>query len=70
MKKKTGSFRAKGDDGRMYTVDILTTMTAHKGRQLSGSFEYQLENGDELFDVPGVDDQWSIANTNVRIIKV
>lgn len=69
MKNKTDSFRAKGDDGLMYTVNILTTMISHQGRQLSGSSEYQLENGDELFDVPGVDDQWDIASTNVRIIK-
>ena len=70
MKKKTSSFSAKGNDGRTYTVDVWTFMREYQGRQIPGSHEYLLSNGDELFDVIGKDDQWTIASTGVVITKV
>lgn len=70
MKMKTESFSAQGNDGCIYTINIFTTMVEHQGRHLPGSFEYQLSNGDELFNVPGFDNKWEIASTGVRITKV
>lgn len=70
MKEKTGSFKAKGDDGVIYSVDIWTTKVSHNGHKLDGSYEYLLSDGDELFDVPGTDNQWDIASTDVRITRM
>ena len=69
-KKKTSSFQAKSEDGRVFTVDVWTTMILHRGNSLPGGSEYLLSNGDQLFDVPGTDNQWDIASTDVRITKV
>lgn len=70
MKIKTDSFSATGNDGRIYTINIFTTMVEYQECYLPGSFEYLLSNGDELFNVPGFDNQWEIASTGVRITKV
>lgn len=70
MKEKTSNFQALGSDGKTYWVDVWTTMLTHNGHKIKGGREYLLANGDELFDVPGVDGQWDIASTNVRITKV
>lgn len=69
MKKKTDSFKATGDDGRTYTVDVWTNMVSHQDRDIPGSHEYLLSNGEELFDAPGREDQWEIASTGVVITK-
>jgi hypothetical protein len=69
MKRKTSSFTAVGNDGRTYTVDVWTTMVQHQGRELPGSSEHLLANGDELFDVPGKNGQWEIASTGVVISR-
>lgn len=70
LKKKTSSLAAKGNDGRNYTVDVWTNFQNHLGKNLPGSDEYLLSNGDELIDVFGKDDQWQIASTGVVITKV
>ena len=69
MKIKTDSFSANGNDGRIYTINIFTTMVEHQKCYLPGSLEYLLSNGDELFNVPGFDNKWEIAGTGVRITK-
>lgn len=70
MKTKTDSFSAKDINGTIYKVDVWTNMIPYKGRQISGSSEYLLSNGDNLFNVPGCEDQWDIASTNVRITRI
>lgn len=70
MKTKTSSFQALGSDGKTYRVDVSTTMLSHNGQTIKGSREHLLSDGGELFDVPGVDGQWDIARTNIRITKI
>lgn len=70
MKKKTDSFSAKDVNGTIYTVDVWTNMISHQGRQIPSSSEYILSNGDDLFDVPGCENQWDIASTNIRITRI
>lgn len=70
MKKKTDSFSAKDVNGTIYTVDVWTNMISHQGRLIPSSSEYLLSNGDDLIVVPGCENQWDIASTNVRITRI